>query len=90
MNSKPNQVAIVTGASYGIGKATAIALAQEGYSVFITDIDKKALMDTKTTIETFNKNVFIADLDIRNLQQINRVIDDASEIGRLYLLVNNA
>ena len=90
MNSMPNQVVIVTGASYGIGKATAIALAQEGYSVFITDIDKKALIDTKTTIETFNKNVFIADLDIRNHQQINQVIDDACEIGKLYLLVNNA
>ena len=66
-----NQVAIVTGASYGIGRATAIALAKEGYCLLLTDINKDTLLDTKSTIENLGKKVFIADLDIGLLEWEN-------------------
>ena len=85
-----NQVAIVTGASYGIGRATAIALAKEGYCLLLTDINKDTLLDTKSTIENLGKKVFIADLDICEDEQINQVIEYACQLGELYLLVNNA
>jgi len=86
----PNQVAIVTGASYGIGKATAIALAKEGYSLLLTDLNKDTLSDTKSAIESLGKKVFLADLDIREDEQINHVVQYACQLGELYLLVNNA
>ncbi len=45
-----NKVALVTGAASGIGKATAIRLAQEGASVMLADINEEGLEETRLAI----------------------------------------
>jgi NAD(P)-dependent dehydrogenase (short-subunit alcohol dehydrogenase family) len=47
-----DQVAFVSGAAAGIGRATALAFAREGASVVIADVDKQANNETARLIET--------------------------------------
>jgi NAD(P)-dependent dehydrogenase (short-subunit alcohol dehydrogenase family) len=85
-----NKIAIVTGASYGIGQATAIALARDSYDVVITDISVATLENTQSIIQGLGKKAIAFDLDIRDVSQINHVLCEAEKLGTLYLLVNNA
>jgi NAD(P)-dependent dehydrogenase (short-subunit alcohol dehydrogenase family) len=86
-----NRTAIVTGASYGIGQATAIALAKDGYDVAITDLSIETLQNTKLMIESEGVKVICIALDIRHQVQIDQALTQVEkELGSYYLLVNNA
>ena len=56
MDKKP-RAAFVTGASYGIGKATAIALAEDGFDIAITDLSLATLKETQVAIAALGKKV---------------------------------
>lgn len=105
MKSLSGKVAIVTGASAprGIGRATALRLAQDGASVVITDIqgqtnfngvdqDKTSLLaSTVSEIESDGGNAVAIDVDVTQEDDIVRCVDMAIELyGRLDILVNNA
>src|SRR5574337_1166335 len=80
-------VAIVTGGSRGIGKATAIMLAQHGASVVITSKDKTNLENAKKEI----KNVVTIAGDIRKQIDVENVVKNTVEqFGKIDILVNNA
>ncbi len=83
------QVAVVTGASRGIGKAVSRKLAGDGYAVVITDI-----ADTSAVRETISRNggtVLCVEGDITKADTIDRVVDAVDSTGlRLKGLVNNA
>ena len=85
------KVSIITGASSGIGKASALLFSKEGSSIVIADINKESGQRVKSDIVgTGGKAVFIeADVskkeDVQNL--VNRTID---EFGKLHILYNNA
>jgi len=86
-----HRTAIVTGASYGIGQATAIALAKDGYDVAITDLSIETLQTTKMMIESEGVKVICIALDIRHQDQIDQALTRIkNELGSHYLLVNNA
>jgi NAD(P)-dependent dehydrogenase (short-subunit alcohol dehydrogenase family) len=86
-----HRTAIVTGASYGIGQATAIALAKDGYDVAITDLSIETLQNTKLMIESEGVKVICIALDIRHQSQIDQALTRVEqELGSYYLLVNNA
>jgi len=86
-----HRTAIVTGASYGIGQATAIALAKDGYDVAITDLSIETLQTTKMMIESEGVKVICIALDIRHQSQIDQALTRIkNELGSYYLLVNNA
>lgn len=86
-----HKTAIVTGASYGIGQATAIALAKDGYDVAITDLSIETLQNTKLMIESEGVKVICIALDIRHQVQIDQALTQVEkELGSYYLLVNNA
>lgn len=86
-----HRTAIVTGASYGIGQATAIALAKDGYDVAITDLSIETLQNTKLMIESEGVKVICIALDIRHQVQIDQALTQVEkELGSYYLLVNNA
>ncbi|MDH2906673.1 MAG: SDR family NAD(P)-dependent oxidoreductase [Candidatus Nitrosotalea sp.] len=81
------KVAIVTGGSRGIGKATAMLLAQHGANVIITSKNKSSLQ--KTAVEM--KNVIAIPGDIRKKTDVENVVKNTIEsFGKIDILVNNA
>src|SRR5690554_6507145 len=91
MKNMQSKVAIVTGASSGIGKSTAELLAQRGASVIISYIDERLGNEVADNINTNGgKAVFVkADVSLPadNEALVNRVL---KEFGRLDIAINNA
>jgi NAD(P)-dependent dehydrogenase (short-subunit alcohol dehydrogenase family) len=84
-------VALVTGASYGIGGATAVGLAADGFDIVVTDLDASHLADTQRKIEAAGARSLALGLDVRDQHSIDRCFADAvSEFGHVDLVVNNA
>jgi len=82
-----DKIAIVTGASRGIGKATAILLAEHGAQVVITSKNKTALEKTVKEI----KNALDIAGDIRRERDVEKVVKNTIEkFGRIDILINNA
>ncbi|MBI2480639.1 MAG: SDR family oxidoreductase [Planctomycetia bacterium] len=90
MNHQPlltDRVAVVTGGSTGIGKATAMLLAEHGARVFVGDVDP-----VQASSDEFAKcGITELKCDVRVEADVKRLIDRAvSEGGGLDILVNNA
>lgn len=80
-----NKTALITGASSGIGKATALALKDAGFFVYATAPDFSGLEDLKT--DGFE----LLQLDVTNEEQAKEAIKTAeSRNGSIQVLVNNA
>ena len=85
------RVALVTGAASGIGRATAIALANAGADLALLDIDDAALADTATKVESIGRRALPIRCDVSRASQAQAAIAHAVEtLGRLDILVNNA
>jgi NAD(P)-dependent dehydrogenase (short-subunit alcohol dehydrogenase family) len=81
----------VTGASYGVGAATALALARAGYDVAITATRSDNLRRTLATLAETKARVVPLVLDLRGQQSIMRAFGDTlAALGQLDVLVNNA
>ena len=85
-------VAIVTGASRGIGKACAIRLAKDGYTVVINYSHNEAkAQETLDEIKAFGGNGIIYKANVANRDEVNKMVRDvAKELGSIDVLVNNA
>jgi len=87
MPSLAGRVAVVTGGASGIGRATAIRLAQAGASV--TACDLRVRRENEATFRPLGIKQVMC--DVRNLDQLQTVINEAALAGgRLDILVNNA
>jgi NAD(P)-dependent dehydrogenase (short-subunit alcohol dehydrogenase family) len=85
------QVAIVTGASRGLGRHMARALAKAGADLVVTSRNFKNLSDFEREIKASGRRILSVELDVRNLESIQRMVADAEAFyGRLDILVNNA
>lgn len=85
------RVALVTGAASGIGRATAVALANAGANLALLDIDDAALADTATQVESVGRRALPIRSDVSLAIQAQAAIVHAVEtLGRLDILVNNA
>ena len=81
------KVAIVTGGSRGIGKATAMLFAQHGANVVITSKDKSNLQSAAEEMQ----NVVAISGDIRKKADVENVVKNTLEtFGKIDILVNNA
>jgi NAD(P)-dependent dehydrogenase (short-subunit alcohol dehydrogenase family) len=86
-----NQVALVTGAGQGIGRATAIALAEAGAHVISADIDRAKAEATADTIASTQRRSVAVQADVGDLQHIDRMVREAlAAFGQVDILVNNA
>ena len=84
-------VALVTGASSGIGAATAIALAAQGAAVALVARRRDRLETVAAGIRKEGGTALVLELDITDEKQANdAVARTAAELGRLDTLVNNA
>jgi meso-butanediol dehydrogenase/(S,S)-butanediol dehydrogenase/diacetyl reductase len=92
MKSDPSklQVAIVTGAAQGIGRAIACRLAQDGFAVALVDINVDALEEVKKEIEDLGSQALVLKADLTQLEAVQKVINRSAEWGQLTVLVNNA
>lgn len=82
---------LITGAANGIGKAFALALAEEGMNLFITDIDMENLEEVKNEVESFSVQVYSAKCDVTKIEEFQNVAEKFdSTLGDLDLLINNA
>ncbi len=84
-------VALVTGASSGIGWATALALAAHGAAVALVARRKERLDDLAAAITTEGGRALAIEADITDRAQASGAVDKtAAELGRLDTVVNNA
>src|SRR5215813_150358 len=86
------RVAIVAGASKGLGKAVAVSLAREGVNLAICARGKESLMEAARMIEEQCKvSVLPVVGDLRNSADVERVVESAiKKFGRVDILLNNA
>ncbi len=85
------QVAIVTGASSGIGEATATALASRGASVVLAARREDALEEVAARIEDEDGEALVVPTDITADDDIDELVETTTdEFGRIDILVNNA
>jgi NADP-dependent 3-hydroxy acid dehydrogenase YdfG len=84
-------VAMVTGASSGIGAATARALAADGAKVALLARRAERLEELKAAIETAGGQALVVAADVTIAEQVQRAVETTvAQWGRLDILVNNA
>jgi 3-oxoacyl-[acyl-carrier protein] reductase len=86
-----NKVSLVTGASRGIGRATALALAQEGATVVLVARTKKDLDEVAATIEARAGRAKTVVCDVTSSSDVHSCVKETLDtLGRIDILVNNA
>lgn len=87
----PGRVAMVTGAGSGIGRASAMALAQAGVRVALCDIDRVALDSAASEIAQVGITPMTFDLNVADQSRVESVVGDiARTCGKLDILFNSA
>ncbi len=92
MNSPPKQLqAIITGASSGIGRATALAFAKSGISLALVSRSQDKLSVVVEAAEAVGVKAQAYPLDLANVTLVKEKINNiAQELGKVDILVNNA
>eukprot|EP01124_Arcella_intermedia_P002041 TRINITY_DN11124_c0_g1_i3.p1 TRINITY_DN11124_c0_g1~~TRINITY_DN11124_c0_g1_i3.p1 ORF type:complete len:196 (+),score=42.65 TRINITY_DN11124_c0_g1_i3:62-649(+) len=92
MSKLTGKVALVTGASKGIGKAIAIELAHLGADVVVNyRTDEGGAEDTKKAIEGMGRKVVSIQSDVGNMKEVQQLFDEAQQVfPEIHILVNNA
>jgi len=85
------KVALITGGGSGIGLAIAHAIAQQGCSIVLADIQKEALVTAVDSIKKLNVKVLGIQLDVADRDAVYSAAEQVDEhFGRLDFLFNNA
>jgi 3-oxoacyl-[acyl-carrier protein] reductase len=86
------KLALVTGASRGLGRAIAVALAEAGADVAINYRERRdEAEEVKTSIEQIGRRSVTVKADVANTAEVNALLDQVeNELGSVSILVNNA
>jgi 3-oxoacyl-[acyl-carrier protein] reductase len=83
--------AVVTGAGQGIGKATALKLAQQGADIIVDDINPETAPRVAQEIQALGRKAVAVIADVAKRDHVERIIQTAiKELGGIDILVNNA
>ena len=87
-----DKVAMITGATRGIGKQIALTLANEGYNIVLNyRTENDELFQAKNEIESKNVNCLTVQGDVTNFEDCKQMIERAiNEFGKIDVLINNA
>lgn len=86
-----DQVALVTGAASGIGRATALAFANMGARVIVSDINPEGGKETLSLIEALDGEAVFCQTDVSQLDEVKKLMEFCvSSYGRLDYGINNA
>jgi NAD(P)-dependent dehydrogenase (short-subunit alcohol dehydrogenase family) len=89
--ASPEKIALVTGASSGVGRATALALMQAGYTVVLAGRRKDALEATAAQGKAFDGKSLVVPADVTDHASVKALFARTKEaFGRLDVLFNNA
>ena len=88
--AESRRVAIVTGASRGLGNVIARVLAVRGYDLVVGARDEEALADAARSLRAVGPRVVTVPGDVAEPGVRAWLIDEARQLGDLYALVNNA
>ncbi|MBR3133701.1 MAG: 2-dehydro-3-deoxy-D-gluconate 5-dehydrogenase KduD [Clostridia bacterium] len=84
-----NKVAIVTGASRGLGQGMCIALAQAGANII--GVSQSSMAETKNKVESLGKKFIEVQADLTKTDKIDEIITTSiNNFGKIDILVNNA
>ena len=85
------KVAVITGASSGLGAAFATGLAEAGADIAICARRAEKLADTKRAVEALGRRCVAVPADVANPDDCNRVVAETVEqLGKVDVLINNA
>ncbi|MFZ4576250.1 MAG: 3-oxoacyl-[acyl-carrier-protein] reductase [Phycisphaerales bacterium] len=91
MTDTPKRIAVITGASRGIGRAVATRLARDGRHVVLCARSEAPLNDLKSQIESAGGHASVCAFDVGDAVAVQTAIEGiATAHGRLDILVNNA
>ena len=90
-NLLTGKIALVTGAGSGIGQAIAVAYAQEGAKVVITDLNLVGCHQTLEKIQDLGGQGWVYALDVTDVAAVQTLANQVqNELGNIDILVNNA
>jgi len=85
------KIAYITGASSGIGRATALMFAKEGIHVGLIARTESKLLEVAEEAKTFGVKAVVVTADIANMEQVDRAIASLEQnLGTADILINNA
>lgn len=91
IDQKRRPVALVTGASAGLGRAIALRLAEEGFDLAVTDLDVAMLDALRSEPALADRAVIALALDLRQPDSVAAAMEEViRRFGRIDVLVNNA
>ena len=89
---KPNRTVFITGAAAGIGRATALTFAKNGYTVGGYDIDEVGLKSLADDIKELGGTAIVGHLDVTDSAEMAQRVGEFADAagGRLDVMINNA
>ena len=85
-----NQIALVTGASSGIGRCVALELSKKGFEVIISSRNIQGLNKTQNLISDIRGKSHVIKIDISDPKSVENLFIESQKIGFVDVVVNNA